>query len=405
MGSWSLAIDFGTSFTTAAAKMSDGVPELLEIENSRYFPSLVCLDTDGTLLSGSAARQLAAQLPGHAERSPKRALASAAQVRLAGRSVATTDLVAAVLARVHTEAVQRYGGPPADVVLTHPAAWSTEELALLRTAARTAGMPDVTLVSEPVAAALHYATGKPAPIGSHLAIYDLGGGTFDTAVVRRTQDPPGLVVVGAPGGDPFLGGEDFDEALRDLVGALAVTRDPGPWEALWSGTDRPALRAQRMLRRDVTEARETLSTRTTVQLHVPGYADLLVVHRPQFEAAIDPLLRRSVDELLSTVSGAGLHVDDLAAVVLTGGASRTPRVSDLIAERLGRLPDAAPDPKGVVALGALLGDHAPAPAHRSPGRPTPQPGRRPLIHLGMERDLFSDDPPHPATDGRNPWRS
>lgn len=92
---WTLAIDFGTSFTTAAIA-DGGQASVLEVENSRYFPSLVCLGEDGSLLTGTAARQLAAVLPDRAERLPKRSLVSSAEVRLGSRTVACTDLVGAV---------------------------------------------------------------------------------------------------------------------------------------------------------------------------------------------------------------------------------------------------------------------------------------------------------------------
>ncbi len=191
MGGWALAIDFGTSFTTAATWTS-GQPSMLEIENSRYLPSLVCLGEDGTLLTGAAARQLAAQLPGHAERLPKRALVRSPEVRLGSRTVASTDLAAAVLGRVYREALAQHpAGPPDRIMLTHPASWPDDELNLLVKAAEAAGLAKPVLVPEPVAAALYYAQEQEFTLAGHLAVYDLGGGTFDSAVLRRCLRVPG----------------------------------------------------------------------------------------------------------------------------------------------------------------------------------------------------------------------
>jgi len=386
MGQWTLAIDFGTCFTTAAYRQGADVT-VLEIENSRYLPSLVCLGENDELLTGRYALQRAAQLPEEAERLPKRALVAGRAVLLRGRSVPATELVAAVLSRVYTEALaQHQQTPPVSVTLTHPAAWTERELALLGKAAQSAGISSPVLLPEPVAAAMHYAHEFPIPDGGQLAIYDLGGGTFDVALVCRTGD--GFAVVGVPGGDPHIGGEDFDEALLALLREHALDRDPGPWERLWESTERTMLRQQLTLRHDVTVAREHLSASLRAPIHVPGYDDLFLIQRAEFEAAIDPLLRRTVDEFLRTVRASGLTPDQLAAVVLAGGASRTPRVSDLLSQVLGVPPRTVGDPKIVNVRGALV---------EAPG----QLGSRPVADAGTtpartprvfepDRDLFAE---------------
>ncbi len=390
MRGWTLAIDFGTSFTTAAT-WSDGQVSVLEIENSRYLPSLVCLGEDGSLLTGAAARQLAAQLAGNAERAPKRSLIRSPEVRLGSRTVACTDLAGAVLGRVYAEALAHHpGDPPGRVVLTHPAAWRDHELSLLVKAAQAAGLAEPVLLPEPVAAALHYAREREFPAAGHVAVYDLGGGTFDVAVLRRTASGAGFEVVGSPGGDPDLGGEDLTEALRELVGRHARERDPRPWDELWALAGAAGARERAVARRDISEAKEALSATTSVRISVRGYPEPFLVGRHEYEEAIEDCLQRSITRLASTVASAGLSPADLAAVLLAGGASRTPRVSDLLAGQLGPLPLTSADPKCAVVLGALAGTvQSPAPAdarRHGPERDT----RAPRLFHHVTADQFGE---------------
>lgn len=383
MRDWTLGIDFGTSFTTAAM-LSGGRIDVVEVERRRYLPSVVALDDQGTLLTGIAAEQLARQRPERAERLPKRALVSGDSVLLGGTAVTCVDMVATVLRRMHAEAVARQQGqPPARVVLTYPAAWPPHEQALLVKAAQTGELGEVELVPEPIAAGAYYARDRSEeiPVGGHLAVYDLGGGTFDTAVIRRTAT--GFALAGAAGGDPQLGGEDLDEALLEIIEEQGRRRDPGPWDDLWNAADPAGRYRQATLRQDVAAAKEALSSTTTVYVTVPGYADPFMIGRPEFEAMVEDRLGHTADLLETTVREAGVDPDALAAVVLAGGASATPRVSDLLAERLGRLPLIDPDPKLVVARGALVA----GPAEPSPAGARPAP---PIVRYTPDRDLFAE---------------
>lgn len=351
MDGWVLAIDFGTSFTTAAV-LAGGRAELLEIDNSRYLPSLVFIDDNGEPLVGRHAVNRAEVFPERAERCPKRALVTTPAVRLGDRDVPVVDLVAAVLARAYQEAVRLQGGrPPERVVLTHPARWGSEDLRRLGEAAAKAGLPYPWFESEPVAAAAYYAARGRIDPGQCVAVYDLGGGTFDTAVLRRTEE--GFTECGPPGGHDQLGGEDFDAALLELVGEHAARVDREAWDALAQGTDRIHRRGRARLQRDVREAKHVLSERLSAEVLPDGFDDELRVTRAEFEERIMVPLQESLAELQATISRAGLTPDELAAVYLTGGSSRIPKVSDLIAETFGRMPVVEGDPKGVVALGAL----------------------------------------------------
>ncbi|MFB6892478.1 Hsp70 family protein [Kitasatospora sp. NPDC056327] len=387
MSDWSLAIDFGTCFTTAAVRaepaggvggaagagtpgvgavrsatvpagtVPPGTVTAVEIENSRYLPSLVCVDGDGRLLTGRAAVQLAAQRPERAEHHPKRALLRQPEVLLDDREVDTVALVAAVLARAADGARARQGGTvPARIVLTHPADWSPPDLDRLVEAAALAGLAGPELLPEPVAAARFHAAhpmagGEEEAGDGPIAVYDLGGGTVDTAVLRRERGGFRTVAVG---GDPDFGGRDLDQVLYELLRDRALDLDPGPWERLRTDPTPVGAHQRAQLAREVTLAKEALSETGTVELAVPGYPDRFVVQGQEYRAAVTPALAASVGLLERTLARAGVTAAELGAVVLCGAAARTPAVGDLIAARLGtarlRLSE---DPKAVVVLGAL----------------------------------------------------
>lgn len=372
---WTLAIDFGTSFTTAAM-LAGGRAELLEIDNSRYLPSMVFVEDDGQFAVGAYAVGRAEVFPERTERCPKRALVGGGRVRLGGHDLLASELVAAILRRVYDEAVRRQGADRLDtLVLTHPARWGTYEIGLLGQAAAKAGLAAPRYVPEPVAAATHYASSARIAPGQYVAVYDLGGGTFDTAVLRRTRE--GFDLAGPPGGHDRLGGEDFDAALLGLVGDHAADIDGDAWDALMSGEGRAQARGRGRLRTDITRAKHSLSERLSTSVLPDGYDDEIRVTRAEFEQRIDKPLRDSLDELLATIARAGLKPGDLAAIHLTGGSSRIPRISDLLAETLGALPLMEGDPKGVVALGALRTLVPPVPTSAAPAAPAVGPTQQP----------------------------
>ena len=354
---WSLAIDFGTTNTAAAMVVHDssagGTPVVLEIDGSRYLPSVVYRDDSGQLFTGRTAVRQAAVYPERAERVPKRALVVGDTVVLGGAVVAVTDLVAAILDRVYSEAVRYQGGSgPSAVILTHPARWTDTELGKLRDAATKAGITDPVFVSEPVAAAWFYA--RPAA-GAVTGVFDLGGGTLDVAVLR--SDGRRYTVAGPPGGDPHLGGEDFDDALLGKVESLGRARDAALWSDVFE-TGRQARRDLALLRTDVTMAKEALSDRMTFDLAVPGYPDEFRLTRSEFQDLIGDAIDGAAAETQRTISAAGLTPADLSALYLTGGSSRIPFVASRLASELGVQPELRDDPKTVVVLGALAAESA-----------------------------------------------
>ena len=232
MPSWILAIDFGTSYTVAASKVGDRSPEVIEIGGERRVPSVVMVDEKSNVIVGRTADDLSATHPESTLRALKNRLGDQAPVVLNGRPYQVVNLVAALLRQIYAESVRQLGQPPSEVRLTHPATWNRPRLNRLLEAAAKAELPNPALVPEPVAAALSFASEVGVANGAHVAVYDLGGGTFDSAVV--TARGGGFNIVGRPGGDQNIGGELFDEII---VNHLGDQLPPASWEAIQIGDE------------------------------------------------------------------------------------------------------------------------------------------------------------------------
>ncbi|WP_370943023.1 Hsp70 family protein [Amycolatopsis sp. cg5] len=347
-----LSVDLGTSNTVAVLAAHGRPPRVVEVDGSANMPSAVFATEDGTLMIGRDAERRARLDPTRFEPNPKRRIDE--QTLLLGTDIVpVNEALAAILRRVLDETRRQLGGEsPDEVRLTHPAQWGPVRRNVLLSAARLAGMGNnITLVPEPVAAAAHFASfpGKALAPGQALAVYDLGAGTFDVAIVGATQN--GFTVL-AEDGLPDLGGLDVDQALMVHVGREVSHKDPQRWQHLLrpeSTTDR---RTRRALQEDVKAAKEALSRHPQTEVPMPEpFSDVLVT-RAELEALVRPSMLRSVELLSRTLRSAGLSPDRLAGIYLVGGSSRLPLVGSLIAEKLGVVPGSLDQPETAVALGA-----------------------------------------------------
>ncbi len=349
---WLLSVDFGTTATAGAMAVGRRA-EVVAIDNAPRMSSMVCWKepsngTPGRLLLGDAAENEAELAPQCAERSPKRKIAQEF-ILLGSERIRVTDAIGEIFRHVLEEATPVQGGRrPDELRITHPARWGEGRLGKLRAAAAVAGFDEPLLVPEPVGAAVYFATEQLVP-GDHVAVYDLGGGTFDTAVLRRTED--GFEVVGEPGGRDDLGGEDFDDRLYRSLGRRL---DPEQWQTLIApDSGRSWQRAHYDFKMDVRRAKEHLSRYPDATVRTPiADGEDIEVSRAEFEALIGEDIESTVAELERTVKAAGHSVDDLAAIYLAGGSSRIPLITRRIEERLGKQPSTFGDPKAVIALGA-----------------------------------------------------
>ncbi|HZG91437.1 MAG TPA: Hsp70 family protein, partial [Pseudonocardia sp.] len=375
--SYFLGVDVGTTRTAAAVGRPGGRPGESEIvslgERSSAVPSVLHVADDGAVLVGDAAERRALSDPDHVVREFKRRIGDPTPLVIGGRPWTPEELSARLVRWVVERVAQREGGAASRIAVTHPASWGAHKKDRLGSALAAQGIP-VSFLAEPQAAALHYAAAERIEAGSTIAVYDLGGGTFDAAVVHK--DGAGFGLLGRPEGLERLGGVDFDEVIFEHVRRGL----PEAFDGL-DDADPRTLSAIAAIRRECVDAKEALSSDTEVSIPVltPAAQGAVRLHRTEFEGLIRPQIEATVEALRRAVHSAGLIPAQLSAVLLVGGSSRIPLVASLVSEQLGRPVAVDADPKNAIALGAALSlTPAGISATGAAGRvPTPRPAPRP----------------------------
>jgi len=361
-----LGIDLGTS-RTAAAVFRNGRADIVPLsDHAATMPSMVFVrdDAGGGLLVGDAARRRGQEDPIRLAREFKRRFGDATPLVLGNARFTAEELTAVMLRHVVDFVAQREGGRPDQVVVAHPANWGEYRRELLRREVTRADLPPARMVSEPDAAAVHFASGERMKVGDAVAVYDLGGGTFDAAVLRRTAT--GFEQIGEPKGIERLGGVDFDEAVLAYV-----MSESGLDAATLTDADTPALVR---LRDDCQDAKEALSDdlEATVPVNVGSINTRVRITRTQFEQMVRPPLRSAAQTLRTAVFDAGLQLDQVSAVLMVGGSSRIPLAATLVREELHLPVVFTSNPKEAVALGAArIGAGPTATAVDAPPVPPP----------------------------------
>jgi actin-like ATPase involved in cell morphogenesis len=345
-------VDLGTTYT-AAAVHRDGQVEIAWLgERAAVIPSVVFVKGDGTVVTGEAANRQGLVDPDRVAREFKRRIGDRVTVIVGGMPFPAEMLTARLLRTVVERITEREGGPPDTLALTYPANWGPYKLDLLQQAVRHAGFGDdpVTYLTEPEAAAIHYATRERVDPGSVVAVYDLGGGTFDAAALRRTTDG-GYEVLGQPEGIERLGGIDFDAAVLAhvdrAVGGAVSSVDP---------EDPEASAAAARLWEECVAAKEVLSSDVdaTIPVALPGVRQSIRLTRAEFETMIRPAIAETITGLRRALRSADVTPDDIAAVLLVGGSSRVPLVAQMVSADLGRPIAVDAHPKHGIALGAAV---------------------------------------------------
>jgi actin-like ATPase involved in cell morphogenesis len=357
-----LGIDLGTTYTAAAIER-DGLVEALTLGNrTASVPSVVFLRDDGEILVGEAATRRATSEPGRVGREFKRRVGDPTPIILGGTPYAAEMLMARLLRWSVDRVQEQQGAPPQALALTHPANWGPYKLDLLRQAVRQVDVDVALTLPEPVAAATFYASQRRLEPGAVVAVYDLGGGTFDAAMVRRKT--VGFEVIGSPEGIERLGGIDFDEAVfahvRGALGDALDGLDP----------DEPAsVAAMARLRQECIDAKEALSSDTDVSIPVllPHLQTEVRLTRREFEDMIRPPIGETIVALRRSIRSANVGNDEISAVLLVGGSSRIPLVAQMVAAELGRPIAIDAHPKDAISFGAAI-----AVAQEKGGKATPE---------------------------------
>jgi YVTN family beta-propeller protein len=310
-------------------------------------PAVVYARDDGSLVTGEAANRRAVSNPDRVGREFKRRLGDPTPVMLGGAPHAVTALLAALLTETITKITEIEGAPPHNVVLTHPANWGPYRRELFEEVPQLAGIPHARMITEPEAAAAHYAAARHLTDGDTVAVYDLGGGTFDATVLRKR--PIGIDILGTPEGIERLGGVDFDDAILAHINASSG----GALSELDLSNPQTTVALAR-LRQDCIAAKEALSvdTEATIPVFLPNRHFDIRVTRGEFEDMIRAQIESTIGALTRTLRSAHVEPTDLNAVLLVGGSSRIPLVAQMITAALNRPTLIDAHPKYAVALGA-----------------------------------------------------
>ncbi len=370
-----VGIDLGTS-TSAVATVDEGGPRIIPNRRGRALtPSLVGFAPDGMRVVGEGARAVAEEHPADVASATKRfigrrwtpELARSARalvpypllegpngevrVRIAGRVLPLTQVSAMILGELKLDAEAHFGRPVSNCVITVPANFDDLQRAATREAAHIAGLNVLRLVNEPTAAAVAY--GLTSNFRGRALVFDLGGGTFDVSILEVEN---GVFQVKATGGDPLLGGEDFDARLVQwLLEQVA--------ESHREAAARDTLSMQRLkvaaelAKRELTLSEAALVSVTGLGDHRPGgsLVDMEAsLSREEFERLCEPLGARCLQTCQALMAEAHANPKDFDVVLLVGGMTRVPMVRRLVAEYFGREPVVGVNPDEVVALGAAV---------------------------------------------------
>jgi molecular chaperone DnaK len=368
-----IGIDLGTT-NSCVSVMEGATPRVIEnAEGARTTPSVVAFTADGEKIVGTPARRQAVTNPENTLFATKRLIGRRfddaetqrdvktmpfkivrgpngdAWVHAGGQDYSPSQIGAFVLQKMKETAEAFLGRPVSDAVVTVPAYFNDAQRQATKDAGRIAGLNVARIINEPTAAALAYGLEKGD--GKVIAVYDLGGGTFDVSILEISG---GVFEVKATNGDTHLGGEDFDNTLLDFLVA-EFKRDQG----IDLSKDRLALQR---LREAAEKAKIELSSTAQTDINLPFItADAsgpkhmnLKLTRAKFESLVDPLIRRTLDPMRSCLKDAGVSSKDISDVLMVGGMTRVPLVTSTVKGFFGKDPSKGVNPDEVVAMGAAI---------------------------------------------------
>ena len=374
-----IGIDLGTT-NSCVAVMEGGTPKVIEnSEGARTTPSIVAYMEDGEILMGAPAKRQAVTNPKNTLYAVKRLIGRKfeepevqkdiglmpynivkadngdAWVDVRGKKLAPPQISAEVLRKMKKTAEDYLGEPVTEAVITVPAYFNDSQRQATKDAGRIAGLDVKRIINEPTAAALAFGLDKASRGDRKIAVYDLGGGTFDISIIEIADvEGEKQFEVLSTNGDTFLGGEDFDQRIMDYIVAEFKKE---------SGVDlsKDVLALQRL--KDAAEkAKIELSSSQQTEINLPyitadasGPKHLsLKLTRAKLEALVEELIERTIEPCRKAIKDAGVKIDDIPDVILVGGMTRMPKVQDKVKDFFGKEPRKDVNPDEAVAVGAAI---------------------------------------------------
>ncbi len=373
-----IGIDLGTT-NSCVAVMENGQPKVIEnSEGARTTPSIVAYMDDGEILVGAPAKRQAVTNPKNTLFAVKRLIGRRftekevqkdidlmpykivqnsngdAWIEVRGKKIAPPEVSAQVLIKMKKTAEDYLGEPVTEAVITVPAYFNDSQRQATKDAGRIAGLEVKRIINEPTAAALAFGMDKKEG-DRKIAVYDLGGGTFDVSIIEIAEvDKEHQFEVLSTNGDTFLGGEDFDQRLMDYL-ADEFKKD--------QGIDlRNDVLALQRLKEAAEKAKIELSSSQQTEVNLPyitadasGPKHLAIkITRAKFESLVEELIQKTVEPCRIAIKDAGVKLDDIADVILVGGMTRMPKVQDKVKEIFGKEPRKDVNPDEAVAIGAAI---------------------------------------------------
>ena len=368
-----IGIDLGTTNSCVAVMDGQDAKVIENAEGARTTPSMVAFTDDGERLTGQPAKRQAVTNPEDTLFAVKRLIGRRyddkmvekdkglvpykivkadngdAWVEAGGSSYSPSQISAMILQKMKETAEAYLGETVEKAVITVPAYFNDAQRQATKDAGKIAGMEVLRIINEPTAAALAYGLDKKE--GKTIAVYDLGGGTFDISVLEIGD---GVFEVKSTNGDTFLGGEDFDMRLVDYL-AKEFKKDQG----IDLKNDKLALQR---LKEAAEKAKIELSSSAQTEINLPfitadqsGPKHLTMkLSRAKFESLVDDLIQRTVDPCKAAIKDAGIQPGEIDEVVLVGGMTRMPKVQEVVKQFFGKEPHKGVNPDEVVAMGAAI---------------------------------------------------
>ncbi|MEG3632835.1 molecular chaperone DnaK [Micromonospora palythoicola] len=345
-----VGIDLGTT-NSCVSVLEGGEPTVIaNAEGSRTTPSIVAFARNGEVLVGEVAKRQAVTNPDRTIRSVKREIGTNWSVDIDGKKYTPQEISARTLMKLKRDAEAYLGEQITDAVITVPAYFNDGQRQATKEAGEIAGFNVLRIVNEPTAAALAYGLDKGSKEQTVL-VFDLGGGTFDVSLLELAE---GVIEVKSTSGDNLLGGDDWDQRIMDHL----VKTFRGE-HGIDLSQDKMAMQR---LKEAAEKAKIELSAATTTNINLPyitaGAAGPLhldvTLSRAEFQRMTQDLLDRCKGPFEQAVKDAGIKISDVDHVILVGGSTRMPAVTDLVKQLTGKEPNKGVNPDEVVAVGAAL---------------------------------------------------